>query len=47
MKYTVVIDGKVKEITEAEAKEIEKKNNEYFASENMEDWLKIQFIFKV
>ena len=47
MKYTTVIDGKVKEIAETEAKEIEKKNNEYFTSGNMEDMLKIQFIFKI
>jgi hypothetical protein len=33
-----------KEITEAEAREIERKNNEYLASGNMEDMLKIKFI---
>lgn len=33
-----------KEITEAEAIEIERKNNEYLASGNMEDMLKIKFI---
>jgi hypothetical protein len=33
-----------KEITEAEAREIERKNNEYLASGNMEDMLKIRFI---
>lgn len=33
-----------KEITEAEAREIERNNNEYLASDNMEDMLKIKFI---
>jgi hypothetical protein len=33
-----------KEITGAEAIEIERKNNEYLASGNMEDMLKIKFI---
>ena len=33
-----------KEITEAEARKIERKNNEYLASGNMEDMLKIKFI---
>jgi hypothetical protein len=33
-----------KEITEEEAKEIERKNNEYLNSGDMNDMLKIQFI---
>lgn len=33
-----------KEITEAEAKEIERKNNEYLASGDMNEMLKIKFI---
>ena len=33
-----------KEITEAEAREIERMNNEYLASGNMEDMLKIKFV---
>lgn len=33
-----------KEITEAEARKIERKNNEYLASGNVEDMLKIKFI---
>jgi len=33
-----------KEITEATAKEIEKDNNKYMNSGNMEDLLKIKFI---
>lgn len=33
-----------KEITEEEAKEVEKKNNEYANSSDLADWAKIQFI---
>jgi hypothetical protein len=36
------VDGK--EITEAEAKEIERKNNEYLASGDFNEMLKIKFI---
>ena len=36
------VDGQ--EITEAEAKEIEAKNNEYFASGDFNEMLKIKFI---
>lgn len=36
------VDGK--EITEEEAKEIEKKNNEIFASGDMSEMLNIKFI---
>lgn len=35
------------EITEAEAKEIEKKNQEYLASGDFEQMLKIKFIVKI
>ena len=33
-----------KEITQEEAREIERKNNEYLANGNIEDMLKIKFI---
>lgn len=33
-----------KEITKEEAKEVEKKNNEYTNSKDFADWAKIQFI---
>ena len=36
------VDGK--EITTEEAQEIKKKNDEYFQSGNMSDFLKIKFI---
>lgn len=36
------VDGK--EITQEQAKIIEQKNNEYMASADLNDWLKIKFI---
>ncbi len=36
-----------KEITESEAREIERNNNEYLESGNMEDMIKIKFIVVV
>lgn len=33
-----------KEITEEEAKEVEKKNNEYTNSKDLAEWAKIRFI---
>ena len=32
------------EITEAEAREIERKNQEYLNSEDMNEWAKIKFV---
>ena len=42
MKKRYFVEGK--EITEAEAKEIQKNNDKYFNSGNMADLLKIKFI---
>ena len=39
------VDGK--EITEAEAKEIERKNHEYLDSGDLNEMLKIQFVVKI
>ena len=36
-----------KEITEAEAKEIERKNFEYLDSKDMNDWYNIKFVMVI